>query len=217
MTQALPRTASWRLDWSRILYDRDKISCLQSGAHGPPFAEAPKGNRAFLRWLPWNWYSIDGTGWCYDTTWDEMRLCRQVEDSVDWSGATYTDEFRITELTSSQVFAISCISCGLAARLAYGRWHRRQVERTVDEEETDTEEGEAGADASAWLRSGKAMPWNWDNTAVLALLAAWLGLLLALVLPLPALLTRSELGDDAPVDDRGRPRIAGFDVGAGAL
>ena len=189
MSEALPRTATWRLEWSRILYDRDKISCLQSGPHGPPFAEALKGSRAFSRWLPWNWYSIDGTGWCYDTAWDEMRLCTEVENAVDWSGVSYTDEYGITELPSNQVFVMGCIACGLAGRLAYRRWQRRQGRRSVDEEERHAEDDAANNDASAatvnaWLRTGKALPWNWDNTAVLSLLAALLGLLLALVVPL---------------------------------
>ena len=41
----------------------DKLSCQQFGARGPPFAPAaqPSFGRALASWLPWSWYSIDGS------------------------------------------------------------------------------------------------------------------------------------------------------------
>ena len=75
-------SATWRIEWSRVLAERDHVSCQQSGPHGPPFAPGLKAERTLLRWLPWNWGSIDGTGWCYDISWDEIRPCEEIEGVV---------------------------------------------------------------------------------------------------------------------------------------
>ena len=58
-----------------MLAERDSASCAQSGLNGPPWSAAGKTRltRSMSRWLPWNWYSLDGTGWCYDAEWDEMQ------------------------------------------------------------------------------------------------------------------------------------------------
>ena len=67
------------------------MSCSQSGAVGPPFSPAVQQDESSLllrlrRWLPWEWYSIDGSGWCYDADWDRMQRCAEMDVPVDWNG-----------------------------------------------------------------------------------------------------------------------------------
>ena len=67
------------------------MSCSQSGAGGPPFSPAVQQDEASLllrlrRWLPWEWYSVDGSGWCYDADWDRMQRCAEMDVPVDWNG-----------------------------------------------------------------------------------------------------------------------------------
>ena len=67
------------------------MSCSQSGAGGPPFSPAVQQDESSLllrlrRWLPWEWYSIDGSGWCYDADWDRMQRCAEMDVPVGWNG-----------------------------------------------------------------------------------------------------------------------------------
>ena len=67
------------------------MSCSQSGAGGPPFSPAVQQDEASLllrlrRWLPWQWYSVDGSGWCYNADWDRMQRCAEMDVPVDWNG-----------------------------------------------------------------------------------------------------------------------------------
>ena len=199
---ALPSTR-WRTDWWRLLEERDRISCQQSGPRGPPFVPGLKAARTLSRWLPWNWYSIDGTGWCYDMSWDEMRPCAEIEGSVDWNGVGNlpgAGNGAKLPLPPYQLLVICCISCIMAGHMAYGLWAARRARRSADDAEapaTHTDSGSEAAGANgirAWLRSGRAVPWHWDHHALHALLGAALGLLVALTLPLPQVSSPTWLG-----------------------
>ena len=206
----LPSSSSrWRAEWSALLDERDRISCLQSGRKGPPFA--PPADATWLalsRWLPWNWYSLDGTGWCYDSSWDELKPCGDMDAPVDWNGVSSADfnvaAARHTALSHLQLFVLVCVAIALAARRAYQTWSRQQARRHADEEEeappddppqsaTSSSSASEATAASplvvgvrAWLRSGSALPSQWDSAALLTLGSAILGLLAAVSFPLPA-------------------------------
>ena len=67
------------------------MSCSQSGVAGPPFSPDTQQNESSLlarlrRWLPWEWYSIDGSGWCYNAEWDRMQRCAEMDVPADWNG-----------------------------------------------------------------------------------------------------------------------------------
>lgn len=194
-------SATWRIEWSRVLAERDHVSCQQSGPQGPPFAPGLKAERALLRWLPWNWGSIDGTGWCYDMSWDEIRPCEEIEGTVDWNGvgnAPGGDEYNLFQppLPPMLVWSVACIGTAAAAHLAYCEWARRRVRRAAADSgggsSADIVAMPQPATASsstsgirAWLRSGRAAPWHWERTALHALAGAAMGLAVALMLPLP--------------------------------
>ena len=76
---ALPSTR-WRTDWWRLLEERDRISCQQRAAR-PPFRLVCTHLVTFSRELVFHrrhW-------WC-DMSWDEMRLCAEIEARLtEWS------------------------------------------------------------------------------------------------------------------------------------
>ena len=63
--------SSWAEEWAAIVRDRAARSCAQAGPRGPPFSSVSAPS---LLWsvMPWNWYSVGGTGWCYHADWDVM-------------------------------------------------------------------------------------------------------------------------------------------------
>lgn len=198
--ETLP-SVGWRPEWTALLDERDRLSCLQGvGPRGPPFSSAgrPFWYAHVTRWFPWNWFSIDGTGWCFDASWDEMRRCSEVEISVDWNGvssAVRGDEIDVEQLPVLQLLALACLAYALAAHLAYRQWARRRARRLADAEDgertpDDGAEGaaqieEPAASLLSWLQSGEAPPWHWHGSAQLALLSASLGLVMAASIPLP--------------------------------
>ena len=186
---SLPSSA-WRVEWSRVLAERDHVSCQQSGPHGPPFAPGLKAERALLRWLPWNWGSIDGTGWCYDVSWDEMRPCEEMEGSVDWNGVGNVpgDEPNLFQpgLPPALLLVVASVGIATAAHAAYSEWARRRARRAADEDMPHPSKPIAFASGVfEWLRSGRAAPWRWEPTALHTLAGGAVGLAIALLLPLP--------------------------------
>ena len=185
---------------------------MQQGPKGPPFT-SNLADSSFSRLLPWNWFSIDGTGWCFDSAWDELRPCGELETPVDWNGVGISSFDEVDAgLPASQLAAIACIGVALAARSAYQAWARQEARRRADEEE-GTEADRPADDASAtvdvtislgaWLQSGQAhRPWLWDPAALLTLLSACLGLLVASLLPLPGRVDADLMAEDGDsVDD----------------
>ena len=77
--------SSWADEWAALVRDRAARSCAQAGPRGPPFSSVSAPS---LLWsvMPWNWYSVGGTGWCYHADWDVMQRCDQIEDPIDWRG-----------------------------------------------------------------------------------------------------------------------------------
>jgi hypothetical protein len=115
------RSRMYRLD------AKDGISCRQQGPKGPPFAEHPDAlGHALTRWMPWRWYSLDGTGWCYDSAWDELRRCEDITDPVDWNGVSRTAESAPTYpiLALAMFVGAAWVSCCL-----YFAWSTRAQPR----------------------------------------------------------------------------------------
>ena len=198
--ESLPSALRWRADWWDVLAARDRISCQQSGPHGPPFVPSLKTARTFSRWLPWNWYSLDGTGWCYDLAWDEMRPCTEVAGSIDWNGVgnfPMVDGNPEAPLDLLQLLAVCFVALAVAGCFAHARWAARRARRAAhDAEKADGEGNAAHAEAHdagisslrSWVRSGRAAPWRWDIAAINVLIGGALGILAALSVPLPRLL-----------------------------
>ena len=107
-----------------LLLARDKLSCQQRGAAGPPFAAAAQLTlgRAFARWLPWNWFSLDGTGWCYDGEWDELLPCEELRAPVDWNGVSSSrgsDDVPIAAPRALEALLVAFLAFAAALRLAH--------------------------------------------------------------------------------------------------
>ena len=216
--ETLPPASRWR-EWLFVLADRDRISCMQSGPNGPPFAKTYSVARSLLRYLPWNWYSIDGTGWCYDTAWDEMRKCDEIDAPIDANGVSVMPDDVVdpSALQPVELFVIACVAIGLGARLAYHNWVAQQARlRDVEEAHDTAHDGEDAAAKAAfaaaaltsapnsetttlrrWLHSGAAWPWRWDTPAWLAVLGGMLGLAGAMTVPLPGYLLQRLAGAEA--------------------
>ena len=213
--EALP-PQHWREEWTALLNERDRITCVQRGPRGPPFATHKFGPSLLTRWLPWNWWSLDGTGWCYDGSWDEMRPCDAFETPPDWNGVVVADHVVAGDhwLPPSQLFAAACVALALAAHSAYREWARHEARRRSDGDAPPTGRGrDADADEEAtsipeagaigpgsWLQSGQAVPWKWDWSALVVLLSAMIGLAAGTLLP-SASIPRNELYADVGLDD----------------
>ena len=155
--------------------------------------------------MPWRWYSLDGTGWCYDTAWDELRRCEDVAGRIDWNGVSDDSSAVELGLPTTEILFVVAVGCSWAARRAYLEWVACEQRRMTDEEKPHeppqdaarVADDETDADYCAapsglrpsldeWLRSGRAWPWRWERReARLSLLASVFGVMAALWLPLP--------------------------------
>ena len=211
---ALP-ARSWRDEWTALLRERDHVTCAQQGPRGPPFATHEFGSSVLSRWMPWNWWSIEGTGWCFDGSWDEMRKCDELETSADWSGVVpIPDDEDYRQLPPSQLLSIVSVAVALAAHRAYQEWARQEARRQSDDDEAPEQvEGAREADDEAdtkpsrieptvtgWLSSGQAVPWMWDPSAAVVLMSAMFGLLVGATLPLTRM-SRPDLYADLALED----------------
>lgn len=196
--------SQWRLAWTRILDERDKLSCAQSGSAGPPFSRVGVNSvwLAFARWFPWNWFSIDGTGWCFDSSWDEMRICSEIEEPVDWNGVSVSPisprESVVADTpTLLQCLAFACLASAMARRFMvsgggerYETQRRRASEESQEHEEEIRSVGALGVMEVLFLRPAVAcglLPaGRRERAALLALLSSALGLIAALWVPLPS-------------------------------
>ena len=165
MTSLPHETASssrvWREEWSQILTERDRLSCLQEGRRGPPFATHLATAGQVERWLPWNWFSL-GRGWCFDADWDELVRCSEIDSEVDWNGVALPPP-EVPPLPLAHVLLFSCCLGMLLLWFAYREWaeHERSI-RTG---------GEAPS-LLVWLRGRSAAPWRWRTSPRLALAGA---------------------------------------------
>jgi hypothetical protein len=173
------RSRMYRLD------AKDGISCRQQGPKGPPFAEHPDAlGHALTRWMPWRWYSLDGTGWCYDSAWDELRRCEDITDPVDWNGVSRTAESAPTYpiLALAMFVGVAWVSCCL-----YFAWSTRAQPRLTHAEGRKEDVQAAGPALHSGLQSGLVWLWRWEQPGSrLGLLACSHGLafLVALWMPL---------------------------------
>lgn len=177
-----------RQDMGRVLNERTEISCEQSGENGPPFYHGPARSgilsALFMRWLPWNWYSIDGSGWCYDGKWDELIECSNMgsrSKSVDWNGVSPSpldaDYDAVAIGLPWDTLLILCIAFAYASWLAFRFWSRRDARRRADD---DNDEGQASqddkiadGDADA-VESGESSHRRPDILEVVQTLRMWL-------------------------------------------
>ena len=177
--ESAAEASAWAQSWREILTERDRMSCLQAGRRGPPFAANLTLASVFERWLPWNWYSLDGRGWCYDADWDELIRCDNLERSVDWNGISRSSLYSAEH---SRVLppARLALFCGVAFALisyyAYREWE--QYERKV-------RMGSVPPSPLQWFRSRELAPWRWELSARLALLGALCALCVSPLIPLP--------------------------------
>ena len=141
-----------------VLAERNMQGCGQAGARGPPWAAgddvaALRARGSLLRWLPWHWYSLDGTGWCYDAQWDELGRCADMSGPVDWNGIVNDPRLAAVEdagtLPAAHVLALALLAYALSARLAILAWADRRAKALArsardDEPPPDDEQPPAG-------------------------------------------------------------------------
>lgn len=165
--ETFEQATMWQQEWQVILADRDAMGCAQSGDRGPPFSTALPQLSQLERWLPWNWYSIDGSGWCYDAGWDDIQRCTQMDAPVDWNGVASpvypSSLFSVLLDMSPMVVAIGL--CGFfAVQSMREDWAAKNPRGTV-------------AEWRSWFRSTLIRPRRWPRRTWERLLGGALGLL----------------------------------------
>ena len=151
------------------------MSCNQAGAAGPPFSPRTEASglvSLLARWLPWNWRSIDGTGWCYNAEWDRVQRCAGIDVPVDWSGVGYTPAEPWWPLPSGVVVGVALTAAVLMC-YAFRLWAAMRATAS------------SAPDMREWLRSPHALPWAWEPGALLAAAGALAGLIIGFNMPLP--------------------------------
>ena len=171
--------SAWAQSWEEILAERDRMSCLQAGRRGPPFAANLSLASQLERWLPWNWYSLDGRGWCYDAEWDELVRCDDLERHVDWNGISRPALYGASQtrvLPPARLALFCCVAFVLLSYHAYREWelYERKVRM-----------GGAPPSPYQWIRSREIAPWRWELSARLALLGALCAFCVSPLISLP--------------------------------
>ena len=178
---------NWASRLRDLIDERDALSCVQSGPRGPPFGPTDALGRALTRWLPWRWYSLDGTGWCYDTGWDELRRCEDVTTRVDWNGISDPTPPSAFGIPMDQLLLVLGVGGAVTMRRAYREWVAC-VQRRAAEDHEDTLGSDIGRTylLDDWLRSGRAWPWRWERRETrFSLIGCFVGALAAVLVPLP--------------------------------
>ena len=151
------------------------MSCAQAGSAGPPFHPATAADRLpgiLTRWFPWNWHSIDGSGWCYNTEWDRMQRCSEMDIPADWSGVGYPPA-EPWELPFHARVLLGAVTC-VCALLGYAFF-------------LQVMSGDSQPSVCQWLRGQHALPWYWDSRVRGAAFGAAAGLFIGMCTPLPHL------------------------------
>jgi hypothetical protein len=154
------------------------MSCSQSGAGGPPFSPVTQQDESSLllrlrRWLPWEWYSIDGSGWCYNAEWDRMQPCAEMDLPADWNGfgAAPTPPWFGAEERGLLVAVL--LSGAVLMCYAFRLWAAARGAS-----------GAAAPEMRDWLHTAHAPPWAWEPGALLAAAGTLGGLLVGFLAPL---------------------------------
>ena len=165
-------TSAWaRAEAENLLQQRNYYGCRQAGSRGPPFAatSVPPFSASVLRWLPWYWYSIDGTGWCYDVEMDEMQRCEDV-GPVDWNGVTLPSDAAPPRSWAALLLVVA-VASAVGACCAFCEWaeaeRRRAGGRAADDE--------LWPSVRRWARSADAKPWRWGRVPLCVLASGLLG------------------------------------------
>ena len=163
------------------LMDDDSVgasaSCATPGDRGPPFASHVRVAGLLTRWLPWNLFSLGGTGWCYDETWDELMRCEDLDGRPDSYGVRRAaGSASALGMLDIRVLLPCAATLLILLRRAYHEWAARQ-----------RADGHLAGSPTLrdWVRGGWAWPWRWEaHTRETACFAA-IGICCGLALPLP--------------------------------
>ena len=166
-------SSSWADEWAALVRDRAARSCAQAGPRGPPFSSVSAPS---LLWsvMPWNWYSVGGTGWCYHADWDVMQRCDQIEDPIDWRGIARAEDGARSGLR------LLIAACVVGLCLVFNAF--------ATSPPADADAGApprpAGPPLEEWLASFRFLPWRWERSAQWTGVGALVGLVAAFVVPL---------------------------------
>ena len=157
----LSHQEDWRAQLEGVSEQRASISCMQHGLHGPPFHAVLSGHsmwRAAGRWLPWNWASLDGTGWCYESNWDQIYRCEELDGHADWNGVA-------GGMPADPAIFFGSIVLGLfsgtlmVTYFAYFDWVALPS-RLVH---VEAQQPLQAASVIQWIRGGNGWPWRWEK------------------------------------------------------
>ena len=156
----------------------ETMSCSQSGAAGPPFAPGTQQDESSLllrlrRWLPWEWYSIDGSGWCYNAEWDRMQRCAEMDVPADWNGVGAAPAPPWFGVEERGLLVAVLLSGAVLTCYAFRLWAAARGAS-----------GAAAPEMREWLRTAHAPPWAWEPGALLAAAGTLGGLLVGFLAPL---------------------------------
>lgn len=161
VTSKLRASVSWR------------VASAIMACNATPFSpEVAAGQPSFARrWLPWNWWSIDGSGWCYNPEWDRLQWCADMDIAADWNGVGIPpSEAKIAQCSASRVLiAVLASACALTC-FAF--------------REAAAAGGPPGF--ADWLRSRDARPWLWELSARVGALGVIGGLVAGFTMPASA-------------------------------
>ena len=150
------------------------------------FAQYIRAPGQLQSWLPWNWYSLGGTGYCYEETWDELVKCDDLDmHGLDWNGVRRRPGSFMDMQWDARLLMLLCAGAGVLCWLAFHEWLAVQGRGAGASLPGTLSRSWLASHVRAWFLSGRAWPWAWEPRVRRLAFSLVIGVVCGLALPLP--------------------------------